>query len=107
MTPPLTDDLIVGVGDALEAAGFRATMSEVRAATDELVKRFPAIADGAPKPRAHWHRWTPDEYAELERLFHAGATYPDICATLGRTRGAVNGALTRLHLTRRPKETGT
>lgn len=68
-------------------------------AAARLLEALDAVPSGTP-PRKPWTRWTPEEDAELRRRFVAGEPVREIAEALNRSRGQINGALTRLALTR-------
>jgi GcrA cell cycle regulator len=48
--------------------------------------------------------WTPERVEQLKRCFDAGLTCREIAADIGVSRNAVIGKLSRLNLTREPRE---
>jgi DNA-binding NarL/FixJ family response regulator len=68
-------------------------------AAARLLEALDAVPSGKSE-RKPWTRWTPEEDAELRRRFVAGEPVREIAEALNRSRGQINGALTRLALTR-------
>jgi hypothetical protein len=94
----LTEEkVIVLVGEAMEAAGIPVQPpSTMRRFVAELTNRMP-LYTGERKP---WTRWTEEEEQQLIELWGSGASWGEVMEKLGKTRGQINGAITRLKLQR-------
>lgn len=100
------DDHILNVMEALEEAGVGPLpLQQVRTLTQSLIKRFPEIDVVAlppeQKPRAHWKRWSETEDEQLREMFCDQRLPTDeIAERLGRSKGSILGAVSRLQLRR-------
>lgn len=100
------DDHVLAVMEALEQAEVGPlSLAKVRELTQELIKQFPAIdiPQEIPdsKPRAHWKRWSESEDEELRELFcEQRLPTGEIAEKLGRSKGSILGAVSRLQLRR-------
>lgn len=83
---------IVSVMETLESVGIYATVPQVRA----LIEAVPTIC----QRRKPWKIWDEGEYEKLIEMYTAGSSRAEIQKELGRTSGQINGAITRLKLTR-------
>lgn len=99
------EQLVLAVLDAAEEAGVSLYSSQARNLTDSLVKRFPILETDLAS-RKKWTHWTDEEYERLRELWAAGVSWAKVGEELGKTRGQINGAVTRLGL-RREKNEGT
>lgn len=96
----LPEGLVLAVGAVAELAALPLTLRQLRALTAALLVRFPGLVGGGDT-RASWREWTADEEANLRALYVDGTRLADICKALGRSVGAVRGAVSRLKLARK------
>lgn len=92
--------VVLAVLEAAEEAGVVLHLSQAREFAAALIKRFPMLETDLANRRA-WTHWTPEEYERLKEMWAAGVSWTEVGAELGKTRGQINGAITRLGLRRR------
>lgn len=99
--PTMTDaKVILTVAEAAEAVGIALSPSQARLLADELANRFPGFSHVTVRPPAQWRRWTPEAEERLRELYESDVDVSAIAEELGRTRGAILGAASRLRLQR-------
>ena len=82
-----------------QASPAAATASEPDSLPDQSPARLPTFIERARQThRRAWARWTPDEDAQMERLFRHGAHLAEIGQALGRHHGAIKQRLVKLGL---------
>lgn len=98
----VTNDVLIGVVEAMEETGYRPTVAEGRKLAEALASRFPGLALGSQQSatRAHWTRWTDEEEQRVRELWSEDVPVEQIAIDLGRSVGAIKGACSRLGLHR-------